>query len=403
MSLDFGNTSNNTKAMCFNVPNLKLPRFKIPNLNLKLPKIGLPSFGKLNFGKGTLHVTLPKIRGINISPPKLNFGDLLGKLKGLKLPQTICINVSNDMGLEDLINQISNILDSLIPRVTIPPLFQGGGISIIPPILINPTVPLGLSLAEALALVKDNCLESILNKLRQLDPLERLKKLFELAAELCAAMSNQIIAVIEEIQKAQAELIAQALSFITDPVEKLLKLLDMAADAITAGAYDLLQTISNLIGSTQYQGLLDFLDNLDPTVAIEALINEIMALIAAGNLAPVSALLSILQSLKAKTQGISDIASNLFNMPNLLLEDLINQLMQMMQQEDYLGAQRLLSDFMRMKKELIDSLRNLDPSNYLAQMIPMLNDALKNLNFALFNMLIKDLADKLCGTDTLPA
>lgn len=409
MSLDFGNMGNQAKSICFNVPNIKpiLDKFKLPDLsNITLPKLGLPDFGKLNFGGGKLNVSIPTINlpsfnGLNFG----GFNNFLEKLKGIKVPTTICINVGGDFGLESIFSQLGSAIDSLIPKPSfnLPPLIQGGQISIIPPILIHPTIPMDMSLSQALELVKANCLDSLLNKLRELDPLERLKQLMELAAELCSSMLfNQLKSVIEEIQKAQMEILSEALNYITDPIAKMLKLIDMATDAINSGSLELLQSIASLIGSSQYQGLLDFLDQLDPTIAITAVLDEIKNLLNLKNFGPIASLLAILQALKSKVEGLSNLALNALSLPELTLDQLQLELLRLLEQGDFLGMQSLLSDFMRFKSQLVDELRQLDPSVFLSKMLPMLNDALKNLEFGLFNMLIKDLADKLCGTNTLP-
>lgn len=411
MGLNFGNMS--AKNICFNVPDTKpiFDALKLPDLNIKLPKLGMPSFGNLNFGAAipTIEiptVNIPKLPSFN----NLNFGgleNLKNKIANLKVPTTVCINVGGEYGFDSIFSQLGDILYALTPKIpstTIPPLIQGGAISIIPKILINPSLPLDMNIEQALALVKENCLASLLQTLRDLDPLERLKKLFEIAADLCSRMLfSQLRDVIEEIQKTQAEILANALSTITDPLEKMAKLVDMATDALNAGAYELLDEISKLLGGTQFQSLLEFLDKLDPTIAIAALTDEIRNLVQLKNFGPINQLLTILQALKMKVKGVSDLTIAGLSLPELAVDELQNEINRLLDVDDILGIQRLLASFMQSKMNLIDDLRKLDPNQFLMQVLPLLNSALKNIELGLFNVIIKDLADKLCNNTVTTA
>lgn len=413
MTINFGNSDNQAKSICFTVPDTTalFSALKLPNIsnisNIKIPKLGVPEFGKLNFGAGKLNVEVPQINIPKLpNSGKLNFGGLeniKNKIDNLKVPITICINVGGDYGFDTVFSQIGDILNSMVPKIPsseIPPLIQAGSISLIPPMLINPVLPMDLTMEQALSIVKNRCLSSLLDSLRNIDPLERLKKLLEIASDLCSKMLfSQLRDVIEEIQKTQIELLSNALSVITDPLEKLAKLIDMAQDALNSGAYELLEEISKLMGSIKYQSLLEFLDTLDPTLAITALMAEIRNLVNLKNFGPINELLTILQALKAKVQGISNIATTALSLPELSIDQLQNEINRLLETDDILGIQRLLSDFMRFKYATVDELRKLDPNRFLAEMMPLLNSALRNLEFGLFNALTKDLADKLCMTD----
>ena len=411
MGLNFGNIS--AKNICFNVPDTQ-PLFdalKLPNLNISVPKLGLPSFGKLNFGSINTTFKIPTVNLPHLpSFSNLNFGgfnNLKDRLQNLKTPTIVCITIGGDFGFDSLFTQLGDILNSMTPKISsfgTAPLIQGGAISIIPSLLINPTLPLDMNLEQALAIVKDRCLASLLDALRNLDPLERLKKLFEIAADLCSRMLfSQLRDVIEEIQKTQAEILANALSTITDPLEKMAKLIDMATDALNSGAYEMLEEISKLLGGVQFQSLLQFLDNLDPTIAIAALLSEIRNLVTLQNFGPINQLLAILQALKSKLAGISNVALNAFSLPELAIDELQNEINRLLDIDDILGIQKLLADFMRMKMSTIDELRKLDPAQFLLQALPLLNSALKNLELGLFNSIIKNLADSLCNTTVTPA
>jgi hypothetical protein len=410
MGLSFGNIS--AKNVCFNVPDTTpiFDALKLPDLNIKPPKLGLPDFGKLNFGgiETTIEIptiNIPKLPSFN----NLNFGgidNLKNKIANLKIPTTICINVGGEYGFDSIFTQIGDILYALTPKIpstTIPPIIQGGNISIIPAMLISPSLPIDLTLEQALEIVKNNCLASLLDTLRNLDPLERLKKLFEIAADLCSKMLfSELRDVIEEIQRTQTEILANALSTITDPLQKMAKLIDMANDALNAGSYEMLQQISNLLGGTQYQSLMEFLDKLDPTIAISALTDEIKNLVQLKNFGAINQLLTILQSLKSKVKGISDLSINGLSLPELAVDELQTEINKLLDSDDILGIQKLLADFMRTKYNLIDELKKLDPNVFLMQALPLLNSALKNLELGLFNVLIKDLADKLCLNNSQP-
>ena len=403
MSLDFGDISNNSKNVCFQIPNLKgaLDPFKLPDLNFKFPKLGLPDFSKLNFGLGDLKVTIPEFKLPEINFSGLNFGgfdNFLDKLKNIKVPTTICITVGGGFGIESIFSQLADAINSLVPKV--PSISLGipeGTFALFPQILINPQFPFNLSLEQAFNMVKDNCLQSLLNFLRNLDPFERLKKLLELAADLCSRMLfGQLKSVIEEIQNAQMELLMDALNFITDPIAKMMKLLDMATDAVNSGAFELLDNIGKLLGSTQFESILDFIDRLDPSVAIAAIMAQIRNLVQLKNFGPINQLITILQVLKAKLKGITDLGLAALEAPELSLDALQDAINKLLDADDLFGIQKLLSDFERGKRDLVNSLKKLNPSEFLSQMLPILNDALKSLQFGLFNTLIKDLADKLC-------
>lgn len=407
MGLSFGNIS--AKNVCFNVPDTQ-PLFdtlKLPDLNIKMPKLGLPDFGKLNFGGINANIEIPTINIPKLPDfGKLSFGgleNLKNKISDLKIPTTICINVGGEFGFESIFSQVGDILNALTPKIPsteIPPLIQGGKFSIIPSLLINPSLPIDITIEQALEIVKSNCLASLLEALRNFDPLERLKKLFEMAADLCSKMLfNQLKDVIEEIQRTQAEILSNALSTITDPLLKMAKLIDMANDALNAGSYEILQQIADILGGTQYQSLMEFLNNLDPTIAISALTDEIRNLVTLKNFGPINQLLSILNSLKLKVKGISDLAINGLSLPELAVDQLQNEINRLLDIDDILGIQKLLADFMRTKYNLIDELKKLDPNQFLMQALPLLNSALKNLELGLFNSLIKNLADKLCLGD----
>lgn len=407
MGLSFG--SMNAQNVCFKIPDTKpfFDALKLPNLNVSLPKIGMPNFGQLGFGK-LPNIVIPTINIPKLpSFSKLGFGgiaDLRNRIAGLKVPITICINIGGDNGFDSIFNQVGDILNSLIPKlpsVVIPPLIVGKQISIIPKLLINPTLPLDLSLEQALGIVKDNCLANLLNLLQGIDPLERLKKLLELASELCSSMLfSQLRDVIDEIQRAQAEILANALSTITDPVMKLLKLIDMANDAFLAGAYDLLDEITKMISGTQFDALMQFLENLDPKLALDALMLEIKNLVQLQNFGPINQLLSVFQMLKTKLEGVTNIAVGALSLPELGIEALQNEINRLLDVGDILGIQKLMADFYRSKLNAMEALRELDPNAFLAQILPFLNDALKSLEFGLFKSLIKDLADKLCNNNT---
>jgi len=402
MGLDFGNIENQSKSVCFSLPNTA-PLFdalKFPNLNLKLPKLGLPDFSKLNFGLGKLTVTLPSIKLKSPSFTGLKFGgldNLRNKIGAIKIPTTICINIGGEFGFDSVFSQIGDVLDALVPKLPTINLFEGGTFNIFPQLLINPAFPIDLSFEQVLAMAKDNCLQSILNALRAFDPFERLKKLFELAAQMCSEMLfDKLRAVIDEIQKAQAEIIANALNAITDPFAKLAKLIDMANDALNAGAFSALEEITKLLGSTQFDSLLDFIDKLDPTVAFAALKDAIRNLVQLQNFGPIAQLLSIMQILKSKLAGITDLGQAGLNLPEMTIDALQNAINKLLDDDDLLGIQRLLSDFMRNKFALVDQLKALDPASFLNQMLPLLNSALKNFEFGLFNALLKELTDKIC-------
>lgn len=236
-----------------------------------------------------------------------------------------------------------------------------------------------------------------MNALKGLDPLERLKQLLSIASELCAAAQfTQLKAVIDQIQQAQAELIEQAISFITDPIAKLTKLIDMAVDAIQAGAYDIVEQIAAIINGVKFDALIQFLEKLDPTIAIGALIANIRQLAQLRNFGPINQLLSAIQVIKSKLAGALELPNALLSLPEMTLDALQAEIDRLLNIEDFLGIQAVLAEVQRVKDQLINTIRSLSPAELLSSIPALLQDALQKLDMSQYSQLLQEAGSKLC-------
>lgn len=405
MALSFGDISSQSKNVCFQVPDLNIPKFKgIGGSNIE--KLKLPDFlnSALAFGKklenNIKSLNLPKISGRDLKFG-LDFGGLPSiddKIRNLKLPTTFCITLGGGFGFDSIFTQLTGMLDGL-PKleVSLPTLPDIGLASLIPPIFVDIKLPINLNLTQALDAIKNNCINSIMNALRGLDPFERLRRLLEIAAELCAAMEfSKLKAVIDQIQQAQMELIQQALNAITDPIAKLAKLIDMAVDAFQSGAYDLLEEISKLINGVKFDALIKFLEDLDPTVALAALVANIRNLVQLKNFAPIQQLLTAIQIIKNKLQGALEIPAGLLSLPELGLDAIQNEINRLLDIDDFLGIQQIMAQVQRLKDQLILNLRALSPAALLGQIPALLQDALQKLDMSQYSQILQEAGSKLC-------
>lgn len=406
MGLNFGDLNRKAKSVCTVVPDTDV------NIGLKIPKLGdsdifipkLPNFlnKALDFGKKISEelkgFELPKIKGSKLFSG-LDFGEFDNRLKEIQIPTTVCLNIGGGLGLNEIFSQLSNALDALRPKVNlgaveIPQLDLA---SIIPPLYIDVKLPINLNLTQTLDMIKNSCVNSILNALKGLDPFERLKQLLEMATQLCAAMQfSKLRAVIDQIQQAQMELIQQALNFITDPLAKLAKLIDMAVDALNNGAYDILEQIAGIINGVKFDALIAFLEKLDPTIAIGALIANIRQMVQLRNFGPINQLITAIQVVKARLAAIAQVPQDLLNIPELSLDALQDQINKLLDIEDFLGINALLNQVERLKNQIIDTIRALSPAALLGQLPALLQDALQKLDISQYSRLLQEAGSKLC-------
>lgn len=407
--MNFGNIGAAAKSVCFKSPDLnldiknKLGNISAPKLkDLKLPNVINEALG---FGKklsqNLQNFKLPSINGKDFKAG-IDFGgwkNLDDKIKGIQMPTTICITLGGSFGLDSMFSQVSGILDSLVPKVQfqLPQVPNLDLASIIPPLFVDVKLPLNLGLTEALDAIKNNCINSILNAMRGLDPLERLKQLLSIASELCAAAQfTKLKAVIDEIQQAQAELISQAISAITNPIEKITKLVDMAIDAFRSGAYDLLDQIARIINGVKFDALIQFIEQLDPSVALGALVANIHNLIQLKNFGPINQLLSAIQIIKNKIAGATDLINGALNLPEQTLDFLQSELDRLLNIEDFLGIQQIIAEIQRVKDQIIKTIRDLSPAELLGRIPAMLQDALQKLDISQYSQLLQEAGSKLC-------
>lgn len=407
MAINFGSISAAAKNVCFNVPQTNpLKTSFLPPVS-PIGKITLPNFlnKAVNFGKkleqNLANIKLPPIKAkdLNVS---VNFGggNLAKAIGNLKVPTTFCITLGGGLGIDSIYSQIGGLMNQLsspLINIHIPTVPNLDLASIIPPLFVDIKLPININLTQALDIVKGNCLASILDALKGLDPLERLRQLLNLASELCsAAQFTKLKAVIDQIQQAQAELIHQALATITDPLTKIAKLVDMAVDAFNSGAYDLLEEISRLLNGVKFDALINFLQSIDPATAIAALIANIRQLVQLGNFAPIQQLLSAIQIMKSKLEGITQIPSQLLNAPQLALDAIQAQINNLLDVQDFLGLNKLLTDVQKLEDTIIDNLRQLSPGELLGFLPKLLQDALQRLDVSQYNQLIQEAGSKLC-------
>lgn len=407
--MNFGNIGSAAKSVCFKSPDLNLNvknnlnNISFPKLkDLKLPNVinGALGFGK-KLSENLQNFKLPSIKGSDFKAG-VDFGgwkNLDDKIKGIQMPTTICITLGGSFGLDSMFSQVSGILDSLVPKVQfqLPQVPNLDLASIIPPLFVDVKLPLNLGLTDALEAIKNNCINSILNALRGLDPLERLKQLLSMASELCAAAQfSKLKAVIDEIQQAQAELISQAISAITDPIEKITKLVDMAMDAFRSGAYDLLDQIARIINGVKFDALIQFIEQLDPSVALGALVANIHNLIQLKNFGPINQMLSAIQIIKNKIAGATEIANGILSLPEQTLDFLQAELDRLLNIEDFLGIQQLLAEIQRIKDQVIKTIRDLSPAELLGRIPALLQDALQKLDISQYSQLLQEAGSKLC-------
>lgn len=409
MALNFGSLEKSSKNICFNVPEIKVDLSGLKNIisapklsGLKLPNVFSSA---LNFGtqlkKNLQNIKLPKIKGGKFGLNFGGFGGIEDKLKNLSVPTTFCLSLGGGLGLDSLFDQLGSLLDALpkpLSGIQLPEIPQLDLASIIPPILIDVKLPLNINLSQTLDIIKNNCVNSILDAIKGLDPFERLTRLLEMAAQLCAAADfTKLKAVIEQIQQAKIELIQQALSYITDPIAKIAALIDMAVDAFQNGAYDLVEEIARIINGVKFDALMNFIDKLDPTVAIAALIANIKQLAQLRNFGPINELMSAIQIMKAKLIGIVKLPELALEIPELALDALQAMIDKLLNLDDFLGIQSVLAQIQKLKDAIINNLKLLNPSELLAFIPALLQEALSKLDLSQYNQILQEAGSKLCA------
>ncbi len=426
MGLDFGKITGGSTRVCFNQPAAE-PSITVPKFNGLLGSQNGPDFegikqDLLNFGKN-LESSIADFAnqvnkfGIKFGGGELNFGiadvsSLADKLKNIKFPQTICLNVGGENGITSIFDQLNSVLDS-IQRPSIPIRIPGlDGIPFFPLSDILPSLNINLpdicpkDLVDILNELRERCLDLALAELAKLDPLERIRQLIDRLQQLCGLLQfSQIKKIIDEIERAKRELIQNLINGITDPLEKLAKLHDIACDAIKTGAQDILQGVSDLIGAIKFDSIIDFIKDLNPRDAIRALSDEIRKQVQLKNFGAVRALLNAINFVKAQLEAANSVAQSILSVPENLLDVLQDKINEFVDLENWGGISDLLNAYDSVQDAIIRQLESLNPAELLTKGTQLLNDALAKLDLGLYNRILDAMASKICaeGTNLLPS
>lgn len=414
--LNFGKIKAKTERVCLNLPapdvDIKIPTVKIPTLNgIKVPDI---KSGALDFIKGAQDavedlvddlqdaIKIPKVGQLQFGAPDLS--GLNKALSNIKIPTTICINAGGNFDVNAIFSQLSDAVNEL-NRVSIDlplPGFIGLPISdVVPSLRLDSIIGSSRSTQDILNELKDRCARFTLDALDALDPTLRLEELLRRFQELCGLFKfQQLQDVINKIQQAKYDLVTQTINAITDPVDKISKLLDLGVQAADAGANDILQMISNLITTIQFDSLISKILQMNPREALAMLNAEIRRQSQLRNFPAIQQLLNAIQILKSQDQQIRNVVDAIFNSPEEL-QRLIDQAVDL---ENYDSIQRLLQAYDIQQDRILQSLRGLDPVNLLNKGTVLLNDAIQRLDLGLYNRILDEMASKICtdGTSLLP-
>ncbi len=421
--LNFGKIRQETKHICFDVPDTTVPDVTIPSVNiekLKGPQLPDISSGILSFGKkviseiNNLESQLEKLRlGFPVKN-KLSFGlpslnDFTSKLQSLKVPTTICITVGgSNVGLDAVFDQVNTAIDSLTkPKITLPiPDFSNLPFipisNIVPALNILPIVPIEKSADQILSEIKDRCAQLLLNELDNLDPLVRLEQLIQKFQELCGLLRfSQLQSVIEQIQRAKADLVRKVIDGITDPAAKIAKLYDMAVDAVNSGAQDIVNEISNLIDRIKFDSLIDQILQMNPRDAIASLSDEIKRQAQLKNFSAIRQLLTAINIVKNQ---LVDLTNTVFDVPVTAVDSIQDKINELVDLQNYEGIEKLLTAYDTVQDAVLRQLSELDPEHLLQEGRNLLNAALQKMDIGLYNRILSEMAAKICnsGADLLP-
>ena len=400
--LNFGIIKSQTKQICFNVP---VPSVTLPNLNLKIPNVKIPEVGAnigLNFGATpAISVAVPSV---SVSTPSLNFGaDLNGLIGSLKLPTVICVTVGGKFDLSSILQQITdsiNQLNKVNVGLKLPSLsLKTPSISLsaaIPSLTVKLDVNLGAD--DILKQIEALCASLAISALSSLDPLLALEALLAQFTSLCGEFNFDLLnQVISQIQAAKFQLLSNIIAAITDPFAKVAKLLELATQAIEAGSQDILNMIGSLVNTTLFDSLINELSSLNPADALNAVNAEIASQISLGNFGAIGTLLNAAQYLNSLGQSVANIANATFSS----LEDLQNQLNQALSIGDYAQIGKLLQAYDSLQEDAITALSSVEPSNLIAQALPLLNSALQSLDLNKYSRILNQIAGQIC-TSSIP-
>jgi hypothetical protein len=416
--LNFGTIKNKTEKICFNLPapdvgNIDIPKITVPTLDgIKAPDL---KSGALSFLKDVEEaveevvdnikdaVKVPKIGQLQFGVPDL---DGLNKaLKNIKVPTTICINAGGNFDVNAIFSQLSDAVTEL-NKIPIPlPIPEISGLSpisdVLPSLRLDSIIGSSRSTQDILNELKDRCARFTLDALDALDPTLRLEELLQKFQELCGLFKfQQLQDVINKIQQAKYDLVVQSINTITDPVDKISKLLDLGVQAANAGANDILQIVSNLITTVQFDSLVNKILQMNPRAALAALNAEIRRQTQLQNFAGIRQLLNAIQIIKSQEQQVRNVVDAIFNSPEEL-QRLIDQAVNL---ENYDAVERLLQAYDRQQDLVIQTLRELDPVTLLNRGTALLNDAIQRLDLGLYNRILDEMASKICtdGSSLLP-
>lgn len=398
MPVDFGSTSNNTP-----------PEQNSPTHGSK----DVPVDGKLNFAEqqkaipASKTTVIPNESTLTLPTNKVgntatNTTGTLGfdrndlpsdRVRNTELPENL--GVGGAGSINTLASNIES-LRQLSPLANVAPAFG-----------LDPIINVKKTLQQILAEVKQRCSQRVLDELDGIDPSLRLEQLLDRAQQLCGlARFTELRDVIDRIQQAKRDIVDGIINKITDPVMKIAKLNDLLVDAINTGAQDLVQYLIEKVEIEQFNDLINAINQLDPQKAIAFLNQEVARLTDLGNFKKLQQLLSALDIVQSQFQQVESVVGGVFDDINALLdepENLVTELQRKIREalnlNNYKDIRDMLSAYNGVRDNLSALISELDPQTILRKLTTLANEALANLDFARYNRIIDQLADKLCNQD----
>lgn len=288
---------------------------------------------------------------------------------------------------------------------------------VLPSNRLRPPINVTKSATDIVNDLQDRCTQFALDALDQIDPLQRLEQLLNLAQDLCSQMNfTTLRRVIDKIDQAKRDIISETISEITDPLEKAAKLNDMLVDAINSGAQDAITNLDNAIAGLGYEQLYGYINALDPQEAIGRLQAEIAKRTQLGDIAGVQDMLNAVRALEASvTEGIDTAISSvtselnglvpsvgeLFDLPANVVNAAQDKINEALDLGNYEEIQNVIAAVDSVQNQLLGTLQDLDPATLLAKGTTLLNEALAEADLGRYQRILDQMASSLCSQDQL--
>lgn len=288
---------------------------------------------------------------------------------------------------------------------------------VLPSSQLRPPINVTKSATDIVNDLQDRCTQFALDALDQIDPLQRLEQLIDLAQDLCGQLNfTNLRRVIDKIDQAKRDIISETISEITDPLEKAAKLNDMLVDAVNSGAQDAIADIDNAIAGLGYEQLYGYINALDPQEAIGRLQAEIANRTQLGDIAGVQDMLNAVRALEASvTEGIDTAISSvtselnglvpsvgeLFDLPANVVNAAQDKIDEALTLGNYEEIQNVITAVDSVQNQLLGTLQDLDPATLLAKGTTLLNEALAEADLGRYQRILDQMASNLCSQDQL--